>query len=836
MLRTVLRNALAHKARLLMTALAVLLGVAFLSATLTFAGTVSGAYQNSLSNSVDNNAVAITLTPGQYRQAQGSLDAGLLQKVAALPGVAFASGSVFGFAAVADQAGRPITPPRSSIGANYIPGGNGTDARYHMTDGRGPQSAEEIALDRSSAGKAHYRVGDMVPVSVNGPVLQEKLVGTFTTDDPKVSAGGSLVLFDTPTAQSLYLSPGHFSQITLSPAAGASRTQLLTDVQPLLPPDGSATAQSGQSLANQQSAITASSTEAVRNALLAFAGIALFVGVFGIANTFNLSAVRRTRELALVRAIGATRAQVTASIMAEAFLVGTVASILGALLGVAIASAVRAGLDATGSHLPSGPLVVSPGGVAASLVLGVLVSMLAAWLSARRAATIAPVAAMRGAQAQATRKSRVLRGSASAALTTFGVLTTLFGAWTGNRSGMGVLAVGAPFTMMGVIVLTPILTRPVTALAARPLTRLWGPSGTLARRNAARNPRRTAATASALSIGLALVCALAVVGVSLTHEIDRRSTQGLRADYQIGMATPTPLDPSVAPALARTPAVTAVSALQSTDLHVADQTRSVTAVDPTTIAGLLDLTTTSGTASTLQTPNTVLVKQSTAAANGWTTGSQIPAIYPDGTRATLTVGGVVAPNRLLSDLVLSHASLAAHGVELTDQAVLLSTKDGANTKNRQALLNALGNNPIIQVKDHEQLRMDNEEQLSLLLDTVYGMLALTAIIAILGLVNTLTLSVFEHPREIGLLRAIGLEKANAAQMIRLESALTTLLGAGLGLGLGIFLAWAICRAAPMTLILPWGSLALILATTALVCLSAALWPARRAARLHTLLP
>lgn len=471
--------------------------------------------------------------------------------------MASATGRVSGFAGVADPDGKLIGNGWSNTGANFAPGKDGKDASYVFTDGSGPAKNDSVALDKDTASKGKYRVGDPVRVATNGPVKEYTLSGIFTTEDGAVNAGGSLVLFDTATAQQLYLKPGVFQSATVSAAGGVSDQKLLGAIKPLLPKDASA--QTGKALADQQAKDIESGMAGLNGMLLAFAGIALFVGIFLIANTFSMLIAQRTRELALMRAIGATRRQVKRSVLLEAAVVGTLASVIGFALGLGLATGLRSAMGLLGGKIPAGPLVVSPTAVGSAFAVGILITVLAAWLPARRAAKIAPVAAMSSVHATASTKSLVLRNSIGGVIALIGAAGIVGGAGAGGTSGRQLVAGGAFFALIGVIILIPLLSRPVIALVRPLLKKLFGVSGKLASQNAVRNPRRTGATASALAIGLTLVTGISVLGVTLGQAIDKMTTDNIKADYLISMANGGPLDQSALTALEKADGISALS-------------------------------------------------------------------------------------------------------------------------------------------------------------------------------------------------------------------------------------------------------------------------------------
>ncbi|MCP3820554.1 ABC transporter permease [Streptomyces sp. A3M-1-3] len=840
MFRTALRNVLAHKARLLMTVLAVMLGVAFVSGTLVFTDTLGNAYRNQSAKSYDNVAVSVTsYADPTARNADAKDEPGIgaktLEKIAGLDGVASATGRVDGFAGVADPDGRLIGNGWSNKGANFAPGKDGKDTAYTFTEGTGPLRDNQVALDKDSAAKGEYEVGDKVRVATNGPVKEYTLSGVFTTEDGAVNAGGSLVLFDTEVAQQLYLKPGYFLNVTVAAESGASAQKILAEVEPLIPDN--AEAQTGKQLADDQAEQIEEGLSGLNQMLLAFAAIALFVGVFLISNTFTMLVAQRTKELALLRAVGASRKQVSRSVLSEALVVGVVASVIGFVLGIGLATGLRSAMSSFGAKVPNGSLVIAPTTVLAALGVGVLITMFAAWLPARRAAKIPPVAAMGSAHLPATSKSLVLRNSIGALVTLLGAAAIVAGAAAG-KDGKMIIGGGAFLALIGVIVLIPLLSRPVIALVRPLLRRLFGVSGNLASRNAVRNPRRTGATASALAIGLTLVTGLSVLGVTMGRAIDKITTDNIKADYMVTMASGGGLDKSVVTALEKAPGVKAVSPQQATSLKIKDTYESVSGVVPGDIEKVINIETVSGSLDVLG-KGRLAVAEKTAKSNGWKPGDTVAVEYDDGKKAQLTVGATYKDNEFLSPVLISTSLLAPHEEKPYIPEVWVKTDGGMSKAAEQAVVDALGDNPAISVMDQQDIRNTFGGMINTALNIMYGLLAMALIIAVLGVVNTLAMSVFERQQEIGMLRAIGLDRRRVKRMIRLEAVVISLFGAVIGVGLGTFLGWAIGQTVKSSipgyaLVIPWDRIGLFLGLAALVGVLAAMWPARSAAKLNML--
>ncbi|MFI7087456.1 ABC transporter permease [Streptomyces anulatus] len=837
MFRTALRNVLAHKARLLMTVLAVMLGVAFVSGTLVFTDTLGNAFRKQSAKSYDNVAVSVETFAGDDEKTYG-IDEATLEKIRGMDGVASATGRVSGFAGVADPDGKLIGNGWSNTGANFAPGKDGKDTSYVFTDGSGPAKNGSVALDKDTASKGKYRVGDPVRVATNGPVKEYTLSGIFTTEDGAVNAGGSLVLFDTATAQQLYLRPGVFQNATVSAAGGVSDQKLLSAIKPLLPED--ATAQTGKALADQQAKDIESGMAGLNGMLLAFAGIALFVGIFLIANTFSMLIAQRTRELALMRAIGATRRQVKRSVLLEAAVVGTLASVIGFALGLGLATGLRSAMGLLGGKIPAGPLVVSPTAVGSAFAVGILITVLAAWLPARRAAKIAPVAAMSSVHATASTKSLVLRNSIGGVIALIGAAGIVGGAGAGGTSGRQLVAGGAFFALIGVIILIPLLSRPVIALVRPLLKKLFGVSGKLASQNAVRNPRRTGATASALAIGLTLVTGISVLGVTLGQAIDKMTTDNIKADYLISMANGGPLDQSALTALEKADGVSALSPQQAAWFEVDGGGYSASGVTPGDVEQVFSLKTVSGSLGSLK-DGQVAVGSKTAKTHGWKTGDTIPVTFEDDKKGKVTVGALYEENEFLSPFVIPKALADEHSTSTRPEIreIWIKADGGATDANEQSIVDALGDNPAMSVMDRQDIRDSFGGFINTALNIMYGLLAMALLIAVLGVVNTLAMSVFERQQEIGMLRAIGLDRGRVKRMIRLEAVVISLFGAVIGVGLGVFLGWAIGQTLSAdipgyALVIPWDRLGVFLLLACLVGVLASLWPARSAAKLNML--
>ncbi|ARF57482.1 ABC transporter permease [Streptomyces gilvosporeus] len=848
MLRTALRNVLAHKARLMMTALAVLLGVAFVAGTLIFSDTVGEAVKNASAKNLKDVAVSVQATnddpatpdagkAGKDGKRATALDDRLADRIRALPGVASVRSDVTGQATLAGTDGQPVGNGWQNRAVNYQPGKDGKDGRYPLVAGRGPADGKEMALAESTAKAAGYRIGDTVQFATDGPVLTKKLVGTVATDDPQVTAGGSLALFDTATAQRLYLHPGQFDELVVSATPGTDQQALTAKVRELLP-KGRAVATSGSELAAEQAKMIAEQNSALSKTLLTFAGIALFVGVFIIANTFTMLISQRSREIALLRAVGASRRQVVRSVLAEAALLGLISSAIGFALGAGIAVGLRAVLDANGAGFPDGPVVISPSTVLAALAVGVVVTVLAAWLPSRKAAKIAPVEALSSVEAPPATRSLVVRNAIGAVVTGAGAAVMLYVSTLKSGDDLPIAMAGSMLTLTGVIILAPLLSRPVVSLAGLVTTRLFGIGGKLAKENALRNPRRTAATASALMIGLTMITGMTVVGHSAQVAMDKMAANGLTADYKIETSTFTGLDPAQSKKVAEIPGVEAAVPFRGTGIGSGGGFGYLRGTDVRQLDKVTELTFTQGSLDAVR-GKSIAVSQSWAKQRGWHAGEVVPAEFTDKKKTKLKIAAVYANNEMLGDAFAEMSLVAPHTDRAKDETLLVKASGGGSEAVAGKIRHALGDSPLLKIQSHDDLRKQAAGQIDTVVNMVYGLLGMAVVIAVVGVVNTLAMSVFERTREIGMLRAIGLARSGIKQMVRLESVVISLFGAVLGMGLGVFLAWAggslVGSSFPTyAMALPWGRLGLFLLIALVVGVLAALWPARRAARLNML--
>ncbi|RST04838.1 ABC transporter permease [Streptomyces sp. WAC07149] len=842
MLRTALRNVLAHKARLIMTVLAVCLGVAFISGSLVFADSTTAAYRASMAR--DYAGIAVTVDPkypvgAPAGERTSVLDDALAARLAAVPGVHSARPAVDGSVTLAAKDGSPMRAGNAmgKLAAGYVPGPDGKDPRHPLTAGRAPRDGGEVALDRGTAEAGGYALGDTVSLAADGPVLKLRLVGIVSTADTRVTSGGTLAVFDKATAQQMFAAPGRYTGIDLSATPGTDPFDLARRVGALLPADR-AEATTATAKADQQSVFIGTKTRSYSRLPLLFAAVSLFIGSFLVINTFTMLVTRRTREIALLRAIGATRRQVVRSVLAEAALVGLVASVIGFGLGLGVATVLPVLLGTGEDLLPSGPLVIGPAPVAASLAVGVGVTVLAAWLPSRRAARIAPVEAMRTAEQPPSATLSRIRGAAGAAVVLLGagLLLSLGGAKNASDENLRTAMLGCGVLVTGLILLAPLLAGPAVRLIGR-VTGRFGVAGVLARDNALRDPRRTAATAVALMISTALVTGLSVIEHSSSRALDAQAAAGLRADYVIGTRdTTTAVDAAAVRRIAAVPGVSTASAVADSGISVGAGAGQVSGVDPKSVEAVMKLRFTSGSAKDLG-PGRIAVSASFARDHRIGTGDRIRAAIGPGAGEDrdrpYTVVGVYRDNPTAQDVLADRADVQQHGY-LRDsvQRVLVAGSGDLGGRLRAAV----DNSPLLKVQSRAQLVREQAGVAGDLITLVFGLLAIGVVVSALGMVNTLAMSVAERTREIGVLRAVGMDRAGVRAMIRLESLTVAAYGTLLGLAGGLFGAWKVSGLAngaipQYSFTLPWGTLALVVLLSLAVGAAAAALPARRAASL-----
>ena len=844
MLRATWRSVFARKLRLFLSAFAVVLGVAFVAGSYIFTDTLDRAFTGLTSGAVGDVIVrpAGTGPGGGGPGASGArtVPGDLVPELAAVPGAARADGRISNFGTfVVTKAGKLIAgqgPAGIAVNHSEGPAANGIPSAT-LVSGRWPAGADEVVLDESTARKAGYLLGEQVALvtATEQGRVEATYVGTASFGASAL-VGASVVMFDTATAQELFTGgEDAYTAIWVTAAPGTSQEELEAAVTAVLPKGYEAA--TGDATAARASTRIDEALSFVTTFLLVFAGVALTVGAFLIVNTFSILVAQRSRELALLRAIGASRRQVARSVLLEASVVGLVGSALGLALGFVLAVGIKMLFGRIGLDLSANALVLRPRTVVVALAVGLFVTLAAAYLPARRAGRVPPVAAMRddAALAESGLRWRLVVGTV--------LLLAGVGAMAAGLAGVGseptyVLGAGTFGVLVGTALLSPVLGRPVLAGLGWAYRRGFGAVGLMAEQNARRNPRRTAATASALMIGVALVTMMSVLGASAKASLDKSLAEDIVADYVVSNAVGQAFSASVADGVAEVAGVADVARVRGALLQIDGERDFASGIEPDAMTRVARPEVVTGSLADLD-ASSIAISTELATEQRLGLGSTVTVEFA-GEEAPLTVVATYTEGSALqSDVTLSIEGFDALGVPPTDRTVYVTAQPGADRAALgRDLAAVVADLPTVTVNDQASFAAEQREPIDQLLFIVYALLGLAVVIAVLGIVNTLALSVIERVREIGLLRAVGLSRRQLRTMLRLESVAIALLGAVLGIVLGLAFALALQRSLVDdgidVLAIPGGQLTLFVAVAGLVGVLAALWPGRRAARLDVL--
>lgn len=838
MLKLTIKNLTAHKRRLVAMSLAVILGVAFLSATLTLGDTMRAGFKSAIAEGIGDTSVAVRsatrLSGGDSGAQAGVVDAGLVDQLRNVDGVAQAEPSVEGVAQLIGADGRPLGgegPP--TIGANWVP--TGPLNAFHIVDGRAPEAAGEVVIDRRSAREGDLHVGEQTIVRTPQP-QQVTIVGIAGFGEYETLGGATMTFFTTDQASQLLLgAPGKLSSVSLAAEPGVSQAELAARVSPTLPAGTEAV--TGATLrAEFEQSIEDDFLGFFRALLLAFAMVALLVATFSIYNTFSIVVAQRTRESALLRALGASRRQVLRSVVIEAFLIGAIASGIGLAAGYGLAAGMKALLGAQDLDLPVG-LVLTAGTITAALVVGVGVTLVASIAPAIKASRVAPLAAMRDVAVDRSATSKV-RALAGLVTTGGGIALLIVGATGGTFALVGI---GTLVALTGFVLLGPVVARPAAAILGAPVAILRGRAGSLARRNAMRNPKRTAATASALMIGVAVVAAFTVLAASVKASVAHTADTAVKADLVLAQndGSVPGIDPATAPALRELPQLDKVVAAGVGTMRINGATEEPMVMDTTDLTALVDMQVQQGSLDHLPADGLAL-QADFAKEHGLALGSQVPVTFPDGTQSTMTVDVVYGLKNLFGDILVSQDAYVPHATQPADVVILMTTAPGVSTTDAQAAAQSVAERFYTPDVKTRSAYMDSvNAQVDQALAFVYGLLAIAVIIAVMGIGNTISLSVHERTRELGLLRAIGQSRRRIRTMVRGEAIVVAIFGTVGGLLLGTLGGWAVVQAIGDdqgigSFDLPVDRLLVVVALGALAGVLAARRPAKRAAKLDIL--
>ncbi|MET9775408.1 FtsX-like permease family protein [Streptomyces sp. NPDC006367] len=845
-LKTSMRNFFAHKGRMALSAVAVLLSVAFVCGTLVFTDTMNTTFDKIFAVSSADVTVAPKDAEGEDTPQNGvpaSVPASTLERIRSAEGVESAEGAVVSMNVTlvdADNDNVGATSGAPTIAGNWTE----NDLRsMEITSGHAPRGPTEAMIDADTADKHGLKIGDELRTIAQTGDFRTRITGiaAFTVTNP----GAAVVYFDTATAQRELLgATGRFTQFNVTAADGVSDTQLKRNVAEAL--GGDYKVRTAKETSDEGREEIAEFMDVIKYAMLGFAGIAFLVGIFLIINTFSMLVAQRTREIGLMRAIGSSRRQVNRSVLIEALFLGVVGSLLGVAAGVGIAVGLMKLMSAAGMNLSTDDLTVKAATPVVGLVLGVVVTVLAAYLPARRAGKVSPMAALRDAGTPADGRAGRIRGLIGLVLTAAGA-AALYAAGTADRAseGASMLGLGIVLTLIGFVVIGPLLAGGVVRVISAVLLRAFGPVGRMAERNALRNPRRTGATGAALMIGLALVACLSVVGSSMVASATGELDKTVGADFIVQGNQR--IVPQAEKKMQDTPGLEHVTRYKTLDATLTSpdgrkDDGGLIAADPT-YAQDVRRPTTAGDLAAAYGPDAMSVGSDYAKKHGVRVGDTVSVAFEGGATAKLKVAAITDDDTAI-DQGARYVSIDTMRKYLPADRVPPSTmmfakaEDGQESQAYAALKKSLDPYPQYQVRDQTDYKQQLEDEVGQLLNMVYGLLALAIVVAVLGVVNTLALSVVERTREIGLMRAIGLSRRQLRRMIRLESVVIALFGALLGLGLGM--GWGTTAQKLLALEglnvldIPWPTIIGVFIGSAFVGLFAALVPAFRAGRMNVL--
>ena len=840
MFRIALKSIVGRKARLVLTSLAVILGTAFLSGTSVFSATLDRTFNNLFEDvfkNIDGYVRSTQVVEGDFGVIERQrIPADYVDKVLAVPGVSDAVPDIQAFARIVGKDGKPIgtegagPPTFGSVAVEF------KGALWTIAQGRFPNGPAEVALDEASAEKAGYVLGDTVKVVAQSGSRTFTMVGIASYGDVRSPGGATFALFDVATAAEFLGKPGFVDAILVVGDGSRSDDALAKDIDTIFEPSQKVETLTGAEITKETQDDIGQALSFFSIFLTIFSVIALGVGSFVIYNVFSISAAQRQKENALLRALGANRAQITRSMLIESLVVGLFGSLLGFVGGIGISKLLSVALPALGFDLPSGGLVITASILINTVVVGLIVTVLSAVLPARRAGKVPPLAAMRATAIETAGPGRVrLLWGLGSMLVGLGIIGAVIGGSSNNLLGFGVL-----FVFVGTIVIGPSIARPVALFLGRPAETLRGVTGQMARQNAARNPKRTSRTSAPVLIGVALVTAVSALAASINGQISDIFTEQFKGDYAVNSNAEGfgGLSPNLATTLSKIEGVDDASGIGTALTKINDKGRTLIVISPSTIGGNYDIGLVNADYSVLD-KDGILISESLAKRDDLKIGSVIPVTFGDGVTRDLTVRALYVHNDLADDRVISRETFAGTTVSSFDFSIYITLDKGANNEKVRAELQKV-------VDDYGQGKLLSRDeyideqagQVNQLLGLIYGLLALSVIIAIVGIIITLLLSVFERQREIGLLRAVGMTRSQVRTTVRWESVITSLLGAVLGIVLGLGLGWVIVYALRdqglTSFQVPVGSTVFIMVMSFVVGVLAAVYPAWRATKVDML--
>jgi len=840
MWKVALKGLTSHKRRLLGTCTAVILGVAFLAGTLVLSDTMRASFDGIFAAASRGTDAVVQGSQeiGQGSRGQTALvPESLVSQLSAVPQVATAEPTIQGIGQITGSDGKPVGgagPP--TLAGNWIE--NSSLNPYRISEGTTPKRSGEMVINRSAAEVGKLKVGDVTDLRTPDPTKM-KIVGIATFGQEGGVGGTTYAGLTFSDAQRLLGYPGKVNAIALSAKPDVSQTQLVAAVKPLLP-KGVEAITGTQLVADQNAQIESGFLGFFKTFLLVFAVIALVVATFSIYNTFAVLVAQRTRESALLRAIGASRSQIMGSLTLESLIIGVVASVVGIGAGVALAAGLKALLDAVGFGLPAGGLVLTGGTVALSAAVGIIVTVLASVLPAIRASRIPPLAALRDVAVDNSSNSTV-RTVLGATVGGLGLLIIASLGLPGDALIVPRAAIGAVLLFIGFLIFAPVATRPVSSMIGAPIRWLRGVSGAMAQRNALRNPKRTANTAAALVVGVAVVTLFTIFASSIKSSIDSSVAGSLKS--QLVMTSTnfngSGYSPKMVAQIDQLPEVADAAAFARGTVLANGKQLDVTVTDPTKLGDVLKLPARGGSLTSL-TNGQMAVSRNTASPNGWDVGVVVPLAFADGSIKPVTIGAIYEGEEILGPAVMPLTIYTQHVRQVNIDSVLIALSPGVSDTDGQAAVQAVADTfSAGKVQTRAEYIKSASGQIDQLLSVVYVLLVLAIVIALMGITNTLSLSIHERTRELGLLRAVGQTRSQMRSMVRWESVIIALFGTFSGLFLGVVLGWALMKAVKAeqqvaVFSLPITQLIIVAIIGGVVGVLAGLRPAYRAAKLNVL--